>query len=215
MARIAAGVAGLAMALMGLAQAPVHEKGLDARLRAMTTAIIHAKLADARLDAEWLSTRQEVSAQLAKPAAAVGAASEIAGAATALASLAAACGSCHHAAGVTPATEDRPPATPGHIVTHMRAHQDAADLLLAGLVAPDGDAWVRGARLLATAPLRSGEFPTSTRIGALMAGIESRLHSQAATAITATGATRVEQYAAIVATCSQCHARHTSLWGRD
>jgi len=214
MARAAA-LAAVLTTLMGMAQSPAHEKGLDVRLRAMAVAVIHGNLAGARADADWIAKRPGISARIAQPAAAVQSASDVGGAAAAVGSLAAACGSCHQAAGAALAIPEAPPAAPGHIVAHMQAHQDAANLLLVGLVAPDGDAWARGARQLASAPLRSGEFPTSTRIGALMGEIERRLHAQAATAVAADPRARVEHYGAMTATCSQCHTRHTSLWERD
>ena len=214
MARAAA-IAAVSITLMGMSQSAAHEKGLYVRLRAMTIAVIHGDLAGARADADWIARRPGISTQIAQPAAAVQSASDVGGAAAAAASLAAACGSCHQAAGAALVIPESQPAAPGRIVAHMQAHQDAAGLLLAGLVAPDGDAWVRGARQLASAPLRSGEFPTSDRIGALMAEIETRLHAQAATAVPADPRARVEHYGAITATCGQCHARHTSLWERD
>ncbi len=211
----AAWIAAIVMALMGMAQPPAHEKGLDARLGAMAVAVIHGNLAGARDHAGWIAQRPGINAQMAEPAAAVQSASDVGGAAAAVASLAAACGSCHQAAGAVIAIPAAPLAAPGHIVAHMQAHQDAARLLLAGLVIPDSDAWARGARQLSSAPLRSGEFPTSTRIGALMAEIETRLHAQAAAAVAADPRARIDSYGAITATCGQCHARHTSLWERD
>ena len=211
----AASIAAVLMTLVGLSQSAAHEKGLDARLGAIANAVIHGSLAGARADADWIAKRPGISARIAQPAAAVQSASDVGGAAAAVASLAAACGSCHQDAGAVLAIPEAPPAAPGHIVAHMQAHQDAARLLLAGLVAPGSDAWARGARQLSAAPLRSGEFPTSTRIGALMAEIERRLHAQAATAVAADPRARVEHYGAIAATCGQCHARHPSLWERD
>ena len=95
----------------------------------------------------------------------------------------------------------------------MVRHQDAASLMLEGLVVPSHAAWTRGAGRLRETPLKPGDFPVSERIGALMSDVETRLHSQAAEAMTAADVpARTLAYTTLLTTCAECHTRHTTLW---
>ena len=201
-----------AVDLAGAWQAPAHERGLDVRLQSMTVAVIHGQLDRVREDADWMGRRDAIASSAAAPAKALAKVRDTATASAAVASLAASCGSCHQARAVAPAILKTFESAGGRVVGHMRAHQNATDLLLAGLVAPDEDAWIRGARELQAAPLRPGDFPVSDRIGALMADIEKSLHGEAARLERAAPSDRATAFGALLVVCSQCHTRHTTLW---
>ena len=95
----------------------------------------------------------------------------------------------------------------------MVRHQDAADLMLEGLIVPSRAAWTRGAGQLREAPLKPGHFPVSVRIGALMSEVETRLHAHADDAAKASDApSRTRAYGGVLTTCAECHTRHTTLW---
>ena len=201
-----------AVVLAGAWQEPAHERGLDVRLQSMTVAVIHGQLDRVREDADWMARRDAIASSVAAPAKALAEARDTATASAAVASLAASCGSCHQARVVAPAIVKAFESAGGRVVGHMRAHQNATDLLLAGLVAPDTDAWVRGARELHAAPLRPGDFPVSDRIGAPMADIEKSLHGEAARLERVAPSDRPAAFGALLVVCSQCHTRHTTLW---
>jgi len=215
----------LAMAASGLAapQSTPHTPGLVDQVRALEKATIHGDLDSARQAATWLAEHatpaplpagtQPLVDRLAKAASTLSQATDVAGAVTATASLVAACGSCHEAANTSPAFPRAAPPALGSIAGHMVRHQDAADRLLEGLIVPSQAAWTAGAGQLREAPLKAGDFPVSTRIGALMSDIESRMHAQADEAAAATDtAGRTRAYGALLARCAECHTRHTTLW---
>lgn len=149
--------------------------------------------------------------RVSEAASAVGRATGVAGTIKETADLVASCG-CHETARVTPAFPRTAPPAFGSIVGHMVRHQDAADLMLEGLIVPSVAAWTRGAGQLREAPLKAGDFPVSERIGALMSEIETRLHAQACDAMTAAdGSSRRRAYGTLLRTCAECHTRHTTL----
>ncbi len=205
------------------APSAAHAAGLVDRVRSLNTAVIHGDLAAVRDAATWVSAHAEPAAlpggtepllgRLREAATAVIRAGDVAGAATAAARLSASCGGCHEAASVTPTFPRATPPAFGSIAGHMVRHQDAADLMLEGLIVPSAAAWTRGAGQLSEAPLKAGDFPVSDRVGALMSEIETRMHAHAADAATATDTPgRTRAYSRLLAICAECHTRHTTLW---
>jgi hypothetical protein len=204
-------------------QSPSHTAGIVDRVRALERAAIHGDLGAAREAATWLAehavpspladgTRPLVG-RLTEATSAVARATDVAGTVTATADLVASCGSCHEAASVIPAFPRTAPLAFDSVAGHMVRHQDAADLMLEGLIVPSRAAWTRGAGQLREAPLKPGDFPVSVRIGALMAEVEARLHAQADDAARASDAPgRTRAYSAVLTTCAECHTRHTTLW---
>ena len=95
----------------------------------------------------------------------------------------------------------------------MVRHQDAADLMLEGVIVSSRAAWTRGAGQLREAPLKPGDFAVSERVGVLMSDVETRLHAQAADAMTAADVpSRSRAYTTLLTTCAECHTRHATLW---
>lgn len=225
MTRLAAGTSA-ALLLLGAhaaTQTSAHPPGFVDRIRSLEHLVIHGDMPRAREAATWVRDHVEPATVPAdaRPwldtakgrAAAIVIAADVGSATVPLADLVAACGSCHQAAGVHPAFPRATPAAFGSIAGHMVRHLDASDRLLEGLVVPSHSAWTTGAGQLRDAPLRPGDFPVSDRIGQLMADIETRLHDQAGTAMTASRTPdRAQAYATLLATCADCHTRHTSLW---
>jgi cytochrome c553 len=200
-----------------------HAPDVTDRVRSLVVSVVHGDLPAARVTARMLAEHVEPAAgptgapastaRVRDAATAVASATDVAAAAAAMARLVAACGGCHEAAGVTPRLPRPAPSASGSIAGHMMRHQDAADLLLEGLVVPSTAAWTRGAGQLQEAPLRSGDFPVSDRIGTMMSKIETQLHSLAGDAGAATDLPgRVPAYATLLTTCAQCHTQHTTLW---
>lgn len=204
-------------------QSATHPPGIVDRVRALERAAIHGDLGAARDAAAWLAEHAAPSplpdgtwplvGRLTDATSAVARATDVAGTITATADLMASCGSCHEAAKVIPAFPRMTLPAFGSIAGHMVRHQDAADLMLEGLIVPSRAAWTRGAGQLREAPLKPGDFPVSVRIGAFMSEVESRLHAQAHDAAKASDApSRTRAYGAILTTCADCHTRHTTLW---
>jgi mono/diheme cytochrome c family protein len=204
-------------------QSPAHTSGIVDRVRALERAAIHGDLGAAREAATWLAEHATPSPlpdgtrplvrRLTETTSAVARATDVAGTVTATADLVASCGSCHDAARVAPAFPRAAPSAFDSIAGHMVGHQDAADLMLEGLIVPSRAAWTRGAGQLREVPLKPGDFPVSDRIGALMSEVETRLHAQADDAAKASDAPgRTRAYRSVLTTCAECHTRHTTLW---
>jgi len=204
-------------------QSAAHTPGIVDRVRALERAAIHGDRVAAREAATWLAEHatpsplpdgtQPLVGRLREATSAVARATDVAGTVAATADLVASCGSCHEAARVTPVIPRTARPAFDSIAGHMVRHQDAAELMLEGLVVPSHAAWTRGAGRLRETPLKPGDFPVSERIGALMSDVETRLHSQAAEAMTAADVpARTLAYATLLTTCAECHTRHTTLW---
>jgi mono/diheme cytochrome c family protein len=205
-------------------QSAAHVSGIVDRVRALEPAAVRGDLGAAREAATWLAEHAAPSplpagtrplvGRLKEASSAVTRAADVADTVTATADLVASCGSCHEAAKVTPVFPRAAPPAFESIAGHMVRHQDAADLMLEGLIVPSATAWTRGAGQLREAPVKPGDFPVSDRIGALMSEVEKRLHAQADDAAKASDApSRTRAYGGILTTCAECHTRHTTLWG--
>jgi hypothetical protein len=214
-----------ALSARPVAPRSAHPPDVIDRVRSLVVSVVHGDLPAARVAARMLAEHVEAtsapagaspsSTRVTDAATAVASATDVAAAAAATARLVAACGGCHEAAGVTPLLPRPAPSASGSIAGHMVRHQDAADLMLEGLVVPSTAAWTRGADQLREAPLTSGDFPVSNRIGAMMSKIETQLHGLAGDAAATDLPGRVPAYATLLTTCAQCHTQHTTLWPRE
>lgn len=224
---LGATVAAVVACATALAQPPpkaaAHPPGVMEHVRALQVAAIHGDTAAVHTAATWLAGHPApwtipVGAEpfvgaVTIAATAATAAKGVDATARATADLASSCRACHVAAGATPAIPRQTPPRAGGIVRSMTRHQIAADLMLAGLLTPSDDAWSRGTAQLREETIGPGDFPVSERIGALMAGVEARLHAQAAVAAAATAtASRTSAYATLLTVCAECHTKHTTLW---
>lgn len=219
---LVAGAAALGVAATQRTQ--VHDPGLPERVRALTVAVIHGDGQAVAVAADWIARHTVPDAQaggvaagsadaIERLAVALGTASGVEATAAATAALLSACADCHQAASAAPALPRPPSADTRSIAGHMTAHQLAADLMLEGVLSPSEEAWTRGALQMGQAPLRAADFPVSTRIGGLMAAVETRLHELAGAAAAAPDrAARTPFYATMLTRCAECHTRHTSLW---
>jgi cytochrome c553 len=218
-----------ALAVTGLAgvvasgAGPRHVPGHADHVRAYLDAVVHGDVPAAARAASWLADRSSPAGEPAAAAAdafraaarSAAQSGDAAAAAEAAASVFAACGACHLRAGAEPVPGRPVQPAPGGLPGHMRMHQFAADRLFDGVVGPSAAAWAEGARALAIAPLSAGDFPVSQRVGGLMSGVERRVHDLAGAAAAARGApSRTFVYGQLLATCSQCHSRHGTLWER-
>lgn len=215
-----------ASARLAALQSVAHPPDIVERVRALERAAIHGDRGAAGEAANWVAENaaprsgpegmRPFGVRVSAAASAVALATDVAGTLTATADLVASCGACHEAAKATPAfTRTSPPAF-GSIPGHMVRHENAADLMLEGLATPSDAAWARGAGQLRETPLKPGDFPVSERIGDMMSEVETRLHAQAADAMTAANVpSRTRAYATLLTTCAECHTRHTTLWPQN
>jgi hypothetical protein len=183
-------------------------------------AVIGADLVSARTRAATLARalgsapsgegpRAAAHAAAVEAARSVARTADVLGAARATAAVLGACGRCHTASGVSPAVSQTAPGAVDTLAGRMRAHRQAADLLLQGLIAPSDAAWRDGARQLATAPLHDATLPVDPAVHASLAAAEQRFHRLATDAAQVTDARGREAfYAQFLAGCADCHTRH-------
>ena len=136
----------------------------------------------------------------------------IGNAAVAASILVSSCGACHTANKVAPTMPAlAPPAESTGIVSHMRAHQRAVDLMYRGLVAPSDELWTQGAEAMKAAPLADKDLP---KVSNEVARFEARVHELADRAIKAPDhGAKVAIYGEIVGGCANCHGLHGKVWG--
>jgi cytochrome c553 len=116
--------------------------------------------------------------------------------AAATAEIASACGGCHQATGGGPTDTMTPPQE----APHMALHVYAAYWMGYGLLAPDERAWIRGAEVLATAPLDASVAPPENPEA------EAAVHALAVRAGTTEGwPARATLWGEILAECASCH----------
>jgi len=196
-----------------------------AQVMVVHEAVIRGDLAAARRPASWLVTHEgpdplpEGAApyvvEMQDAAGRTAAASSILQAALGTAAMLKACGDCHRAIGVKPATQLVPPRlTASGVVGHMLAHQQAADQMLQGLVAPSDAFWRDGTAGLSTPPLDDGAVPGDAKLKGEARASERRIHVLAVQARRAEApAARAVFYGQILARCADCHASHPKVWG--
>lgn len=184
---------------------------------AIRDAVVRGDLEAARSSAQWIAEHPQQDlppsalphiGDVQRLAGEVAAAPDLSQAALGLARLSAACGACHTAVGATPTLMAALPRGEDNTVAgRMRKHYRAADLLYRGLVVPSTHSWNAGAEALSADPstldLTRGTAPRPE-----IATLTQRLHDLAGQARTAEDPkTRVEVYARMLETCSECHTR--------
>lgn len=195
--------------------------------QAMTVheAVIRGDLQAATQPAVWLANHDAPSslpagsapfvAQMRRAARRTADASSILEAALGTAEMLRTCGDCHRALGTMPAAPIPSPRPEVHgLVGHMLAHQQAADQMLQGLIAPSSTSWRSGADGFRVAPLRSSALPNDPKLTSSLAASEKRIHELASQAsrVEDSGA-RAVFYGQILARCADCHALHRTVWG--
>jgi len=142
------------------------------------------------------------------------AAASLEDAADATATLFGTCGQCHKANQVRAAVPLATEIKVGGLVGHMLLHQQGADDLLEGLVAPSDEQWVEGVRTFAGAKYGAHEVPGRTR--------KAIDHGETELAVLAGHAApaqrtreRVAIYAKVIATCGNCHRTHAQFGGPE
>jgi hypothetical protein len=134
----------------------------------------------------------------------VAATTDTAPAGRAMARLGRACALCHEATGAT-ITFPRVPAPPadGKLGPQMASHEWAAARMWEGVIGPDDDRWLAGARTLAVAPLAI--TAESGALGIADDVAETRLLAERAMK-TGDHDARATLYGDLLATCARCHA---------
>jgi len=141
-------------------------------------------------------------------------ASTVAQAAESVAGMLATCGDCHRVVGVGVVAYVPQRPVVGGIVGHMLEHEQAVTQMAEGLIAPSTTRWEAGARALTAAPLDHDELPPDSDLTPAVRSAESRVHAIAEQALTARDTdARVDVFANILATCSNCHSLHSRIWG--
>ncbi len=169
-------------------------------------AITHGRLADARSLAAWIERYANPrSEKLATAASQISHAPDIKTAAALTGVLAGACVSCHTDRGVRTVlpTPVEPVAAPG-IAAQMLRHEWAATRLWAGVVGPDDDAWLDGARAMSNLTI---DLATNTPPNVEIVEDAVLMSSLASRAITTTDhRDRATVYGFMLHTCANCHA---------
>jgi cytochrome c553 len=192
------------------------------KVREVEEAVIRGDVDAAHASAQWLADHQETGGlpagtdtyvgDMKNAARAVASTDVIGNAAVAAASLVGTCGACHQAAKVTLAIPPLiAPATAGDIVSHMRQHQYAVDLMYRGLVVPSDELWTRGAEALKAAPLSDKDM---SKVSKDVMASEARVHELADRAAKASDrGARVAIYGEVIGSCASCHGLHGKVWG--
>ncbi len=123
-----------------------------------------------------------------------------------LAELGNACGKCHAAMGIEMEIPDKaPPPEADDAAAHMKRHQWGVQRMWEGLVAPSDDAWTRGAKALAEAPLEvTSDTAAEKKEGQ---GIADQVHGLGTAALGQTVPDeRASTYGQLIYTCSKCHS---------
>lgn len=182
----------------------------------MKRSVINGDLATYRQAATWLAEHELSStapepwrerARVMQDAAKGGRdAQNVAEAATALGGVGAACAACHTELGRPNVVPGEPPALGSGAQPHMARHQWAADRLWDGLIVPSDEIWIRGAEVMADAPLEPGAVAAGRSVDPEVARLASSVHEQASVARLLPRAERGAAYAKFVQSCSECHA---------
>jgi hypothetical protein len=183
------------------------------QINAIRDAVIAGDLAATKEPSQWLIEhlvaddlplrwRSHVPA-IQRAAQAVHDAENVEAAAYAAAEAAAVCGQCHQDVEVElkPSTEPEPLKDDTQFA-YMDRHAWGANRMWDGLVAPSDEEWQRGAKAFMEAPLHAEGASEE------LAKLADRVHGIAATAATQTEpADRAGHFAALIATCADCHTK--------
>lgn len=182
----------------------------------MKRSAIRGDLAEYRQAASWLAEHElsgdapdtwRKGARALQDAAKTGRdAQSLAAAAAALGSVGATCAACHTELGKPALAVGEPPAEGSGAQLHMARHQWAADRLWDGLIVPSDAIWIKGAELMADAPLEPAAVAPGQSVQPKVQELASSVHDQANAARHLPAAERGAAYAKFVQSCSECHA---------
>lgn len=196
---------------------PVHMAEHFTRGVLMRDAVIAGNLDRLRQEAVWMAEHELTSnlserwrphvQRMQDAARAARDAADLSQGAAAVASVAAACGSCHSALGGPRVVVAAPPVGTSGAGMLMARHKWAADRMWDGLVGPSDEAWIRGAEIMADAPLAGVEGVINCCVDrAMVDRLADQVHVQAARARTVSEPTqRAREYGVFLGTCRQCH----------
>lgn len=181
----------------------------------MKRSAIRGDLAEYRQAASWLAehelsatapeTWRERARAMQEAAKSGRDAQDLAAATAALGRVGEACAKCHAELGKPTLAVGEPPSEGSGAQLHMARHQWAADRLWDGLIAPSDELWIRGAEVMADAPLTTGEIAPGQSVQPRVTELASDVHDQANAARLLPAAERGAAYAAFVQSCSDCH----------
>lgn len=117
--------------------------------------------------------------------------------------IALACGACHQDVGIDVAPSFKPlPLEDDTSFGEMDRHGFAVDRMWEALIGPSDKAWEEGTGMLADAPMEADEAPAEVK------DLAARVHGLAAGAKAVTDpGERAAQFAEILTTCTDCHAK--------
>lgn len=191
----------------------------------MRDAVIAGDLAALKKDAQWMA-EHDLAGEMpdtwksrvsSMQDAAKGAldAKTVQDGAEAVAAMAGACGSCHSALGGPKVAASEPPVEGSGAAMHMTRHQWAAARMWEGLTAPSSDAWVKGAEVMADAPLTPQAVAGQKSVPAEIDALAKEAHAIAekargikdpATSGPA-ASERAAMYGKFLQTCATCHQK--------
>lgn len=130
---------------------------------------------------------------------------DVRSAAEALGRVGTACAACHKELGRPGLPAGEPPGGGSGAALHMARHQWAADRLWDGLIVPSDPLWIKGAEVMADAPLVPGELEPGQSVAPSVAELATNVHAQAHAARGVPEARRGAAYAEFLVTCASCH----------
>lgn len=181
----------------------------------MEAALVRGKLDEFKKASVWLA-EHEISADLpvdwkqhvegmTKSAHAARDAADLEQAGLAFGSMGRACATCHEQLGSPKITVGEPPAEGSGAQPHMLRHQWAAARMWEGLMAPNEDAWVKGAEVLADAALGEKAIAGTKSVPKEIATLAKQTHDLGHQGRTAKTEERGKIYGAFLVTCATCH----------
>ncbi len=98
-----------------------------------------------------------------------------------------------------------PPAQGSGNPPHMQRHQWAIDMMWQGLITPSDEAWVKGAEVMAEAPLSPAEISLKQTVTKAIAKLADDAHAAAGAARTVAKEGRGQAFGELLLSCSTCH----------
>jgi cytochrome c556 len=118
-----------------------------------------------------------------------------------------ACAVCHEQLGGPKIALGTPPAEGSGAALHMVRHQWAMDRMWEGLMAPSEEAWVKGAEVMADAPLAPEAISGQKSVAPETVALATTAHTIANRARTTETKERGAAYGELLVTCSACHSK--------
>lgn len=173
--------------------------------RELQRAIADGRLADLRDQAHWLETQQLDDATTAA-ARRIEHAPDVAAASAELGALGRACSGCHLQRDIRVTRYQEPlPADDGTLAARMQRHAWGAARLWQGVSGPADDAWLEGARVMATTPLEVSRM-MHERPNVEVVELAGRLSEQTTRAAAVIDRdSRATLLGEVMQTCAECH----------